>query len=180
PNSKESAMAKNWPHSHLCNGKLIGFSVKKFGNCPTYFVCFRSFDGRRLKRDTNFSRMAQAIEAAKIILDREFSSPTVQDDKVTWDEAVKRLTARLATAGIRQTTAGYYLKLIRLVRKKYDVGGECGPADITPGMAASFRDTMMSTPGRRKKLPSAHYVAGVIVGLSALWEKWFMEDLKIL
>jgi integrase len=37
----------------------------------------------------------------------------------------------------------------------------------------------MSTPGRRKKLPSAHYVAGMLVGLSALWQKWFLEDLKI-
>ena len=37
----------------------------------------------------------------------------------------------------------------------------------------------MSTPGRRKKPPSRHYVAGLLVGLSSLWQKWFVEDLRI-
>jgi integrase len=46
-------------------------------------------------------------------------------------------------------------------------------------MAAAFRDRVMSTPGRRKKVPSAHHVAGRLVGLSALWQKWFVDDLKI-
>ena len=98
---------------------------------------------------------------------------------MTWDQAVERLKGRLATSDNRKSTLGYYLELIRLVRKAYDLTPGHGPADITPGMAASFRDTTMSTPGRRKKFPSAHYVAGLIGGLSALWQKWFIDDLRI-
>lgn len=37
----------------------------------------------------------------------------------------------------------------------------------------------MTTIGRRKKLPSAHYIAGLLAGLSGLWNKWFVEDLGI-
>ena len=59
------------------------------------------------------------------------------------------------------------------------MGGNFGPADISPGMAAVWRDKMMNTVGRRKKTPSAHYVAGLLGGLSALWQKWLMDDLKI-
>lgn len=37
----------------------------------------------------------------------------------------------------------------------------------------------MTTKTRRKTLPSAHYVTSLICGLSSLWQKWFVEDLKI-
>lgn len=169
-------MPRAYPHSHLCHGRLIGFSVKHFGNEPAYIACFISPDGRRLKRDTNQPRLAQAIEAARIIIEKEYAPPESQAGKATWDEAVERLKARLATSGNRVSTLGYYLKLIRLVRKVYSRGG---PADVSPGMAAAWRDKIMMLPGRRKKLPSPHYVAGLIGGLSALWQKWFMDDLKI-
>lgn len=92
-----------------------------------------------------------------------------------WDHATERLKARLATSGNRESTVGYYLKLIRLVSK---ISPE-GPAGITEEKAAEWRDTMMMTPGRRKRLPSAHYVAGVLCGLKGLWQKWFIEDMKI-
>lgn len=87
------------------------------------------------------------------------------------------MTKRLATSGNRGSTLDYYLKCIRLVRGHYDV--TTGPADISPGMTAGWRDHMMSTKNRRKKLPSAHYVASLLGGLSALWQKWFVDDLKI-
>lgn len=170
-------MPRAYPHSHICNGQLVGFSVKLFYNGPTYFACFRSPDGRRFKRDTNQTRIGQAIEAARAIIEEEYAPPKPREDFVTWDGAVERLKARLATSGNRKSTLGYYLKLIRLVRAMYIPTG--GPSDISPGMAAAWRDKVMSTPGRRKKLPSAHYVAGMISGLSALWQKWFMDDLQI-
>jgi integrase len=171
-------MPRAWPYSHLCHGQLVGFSVKHFGNDPNYYACFRSPDGRRLKRDTNQTKIGQAIEAARIIIEEEYAPAPTQPDKVTWDEAIARLKTRLATSGNRASTLGYYLKLIRLVRKLYPATDH--PADISPGGAARFRDWMMSTPSRRKKPPSARYVAGVLSGLSALWQKWFMDDLKIL
>jgi integrase len=170
-------MPRLYPHSHLCRGQLIGFSVKLFGNDPAYCVFFRTKDGRRVRRETNQTRMAQAVEAARVIIEEEYAPLAKQADKTTWDEAVERLKARLATSGNRASTLGYYLKLIRSVRAMYRPTD--GPADISPGMAAAWRDQMMITPGRRKTLPSAHYVAGMICGLSGLWNKWFMEDLKI-
>jgi integrase len=166
-----------YPHSHLCHGVLVGFSVKIFGNSPTYTACFLSPDGRRLKRDTNQTRIGQATEAARRIIEAEYAPAPERPEKVSWDHAVERLTSRLATSGNRSTTLDYYLKCIRLVRGFYSVTS--GPADITPGMAAAWRDTVMSTENRRKKLPSAHYVASLLNGLSALWQKWFIEDLKI-
>src|SRR5437870_5100052 len=103
-------MPRAYPHSHLCHGRLVGFSIKHFGSISTYFACFRSIDGRRLKRDTNQLRLAQAIEAARIIIEEEYAPVPSQPDKVTWDEANKRLEARLATSGNRKGTLGYYLK----------------------------------------------------------------------
>lgn len=167
-------MPRAYGHSHLVNGQLVGFSVKKFAHIPTYVVCFRAPDGRRLQRDTNQARQVQAIEAARIVIEKEYVPFLPIADKVTWDQAEKRLKDRLATSGNRPGTLGYYLKLIRLVK-----GATVGPDDITPARAAAWRDRMMSTPGRRKKLPSAHYVAGLLGGLSALWQKWFRDDLKI-
>jgi integrase len=172
-------MPRAYPHSHVCHGRLVGFSVKLRKSEPTYYAYFRSADGRRLERDTNQTGMLRAVEAARLIIEKEYAPAPLQPDKVTWDQAVERLKARLATSGNRASTLGYYLKLIRLVRKVYDLTDGHGPADITPGMAATWRDRMMSMPSRRGKPPSAHYVAGLVVGLSSLWQKWLMDDLKI-
>jgi integrase len=156
---------------------LIGFSIKMRANDPCYFAYFRGPDGKRLERDTNQTGMIKAIEAARVIIEKEYAPPEVRPDRVSWDDALKRLKGRLATAGTRKSTLEYYLKCLRLVRATYGVTH--GPADISPGMAAAWRDKIMTVVNRRKKLPSPHYVAGLICGLSALWEKWFMDDLKI-
>lgn len=37
----------------------------------------------------------------------------------------------------------------------------------------------MTTENRRKKLPSAHYVVGILGGLNAVWQKWFLDELKL-
>ena len=58
-----------------------GGRVKHFGNEPTYFACFRSLDGRRLKRDTNQTGMIRAVEAARLIIEKEFAlSGSEQND----------------------------------------------------------------------------------------------------
>jgi integrase len=172
-------MPRLYPHSHLCNGQTVGFNLKLFGDDSTYCVFFRTPDGRRVRRDTNQKRKPQAVDAARIIIESEYAPAPANPKKVTWDEAVERLNARLTTSGNRSSTLSYYQKLIRSVRAMYAQNGKDGPADITPGMAAAWRDKVMSTPGKRKKLPSPHYVAGMLGGLSALWQKWFVDDLKI-
>jgi len=170
-------MPRAYPHSHICHGQVVGFSVKLRKNEPTYFAYFRGMDGRRMERDTNQTRVGQAVEAARLIIEKEYAPAIVTVEKVTWEETIERLKARMATSGNRASTLGYYLKLIRLVRKLYPNTDH--PADISPAGAARWRDWMMSTLGRRKKLPSAHYVAGILGGLSGLWNKWLMDDLKI-
>lgn len=171
-------MPRAYPHSHLTNGSLVGFSVKKRGDGLTYFVFFRGLDRRRLERDTGQTGVIRAVDAAKAVIEREYAPPPCIIDKVSWDEAIQRLMTRLKTSGNRSGTLGYYLKLLRLVRVAYSLTS--GPAEITPGMAAAWRDKMMATPGKWKKSRSAHYVAGLIDGLNSLWNKWFMDDLKIL
>jgi integrase len=155
----------------------VGFSVKQRNDGSTYFVYFRALDGRRLERDTGQTGMIRAVDAARAIIEHEYAPPPCIIDRVSWDEAIERLTTRLPTSGNRSTTLGYYLKLIRLVRAAYSL--TAGPAEITPSLAAAWRDRMMATPGKRKKPRSAHYVAGLIDGLNSLWNKWFVNDLKL-
>jgi integrase len=170
-------MPRIFDHSHTCHGRSVGFSVRQFGDEKTYYACFNDPDGRRFKRRTNHTRKGAAVTAARLIIEQVYAPPAPANPQhPTWVETIERLKARLVTSGNRPGTIGYYLKLIRLLRKRQDLGG---PADLTPALAADWRDWMMRTPGRRKKLPSAHYVAGLILGLSALWQKWFIDDLKI-
>jgi integrase len=169
-------MPRTSAHSHLVNGKLIRFSVCKYSHLRGYVACFSGPDGRRLQRATGQERNGPAIDAARILIEEVYAPPVVPL-KATWDQAVERLSARLKTSGLRDSTLGYYLKLIRLVRAAFP--NTNGPADVTPDGAAEWRDTITAQPGRRKKLPSAHYVAGLIGGLSALWQKWFIDDLKL-
>lgn len=171
-------MPRSYPHTHVSHGRAVGYSVKKRANEPTYYVYFRGVDGRRLERDTNCTGAEKARRAAEAIIDAEYQPADENPDAVGWDEAADRLERRLRVAGMRDATVGYYRRLVRLVRAMY--GATTGPADITPGMAQTLVDTLMSTPKRKGGKPrSAHYVAGVVNGLSALWEKWFVGELKI-
>jgi integrase len=165
------------PHTHLFNGQLIGFSVRQFEGQSGYTACFRAADGRRLKRETHQARLPAAIEAARLLIEEEYNPRIPAPAKVTWDECVERLQTRMNTSGNRPGTLGYYLKCIRLVRAVLD--NTEGPADITPALAAAWRDTVMSKKSRRNKAVSANYVGGVLGGLSALWQKWLVDDLKI-
>ncbi len=172
-------MPRAYPHSHLRQGELIGFSVKKRSGEPHYFAYFRDRLGKRLERDTGQTGQIKAVESARAIIDKEYAIFDPTQEEPNWDDVIARLKARMASGGIRGTTIGYYAKLIRSLRTIYPES--TGPHDITSRMAADFRDQMMSVcKGKEKKKPrSAHYVAGVINGLSALWRKWLMEDLKL-
>src|SRR5947209_5471047 len=97
-------MPRAYPHSHVCHGQLIGFSVKLRKNEPTYFAYFRSPDGRRLERDTNQTAVLRAVEAARLIMEKEYAPAVVTVTEVTWDEAIGRLKGRLATSGNRAST----------------------------------------------------------------------------
>jgi integrase len=165
------------PHTHVAHGQLVGFSLKLFGHSPTYCVFFRTPDGRRVRRDTNLTRIAPATEAARLIIEKEYAPAGTISERVSWDDAVERMRGTFAASGNRGGTLGYYEKCVRLVRAAYPETH--GPADITPGLADGWKKRVATTPGRRKKLPSAHYVNGLLGGLSALWQKWFVDALGV-
>jgi integrase len=170
-------MPRPYAHTHVAHGHLVGFSMKFFGNNPTYCVFFRTPDGRRVRRDTNHRRIGPATEAARLIIEKEYAPAEVTPERVTWEQASERLKAALAASGNRGDTLGYYLKCIRAVRAMYDV--TAGPADISPGMAEAWKKKLATTPGRGKKPRSAHYVNSMLGGLSALWQKWFVDSMGI-
>src|SRR5260370_27137586 len=79
--------------------------------------------------------------------------------------------------GGRAPTIDYYCKLIRRIRTFYSATD--GPADISEGMAETWKKTFASTATRRKKLPSQHTVFSLVRGFSALWQSWFVEELGV-
>jgi hypothetical protein len=83
----------------------------------------------------------------------------------------------VGASGNRGNTLGYYLKCIRLVRAIY--AATDGPSDISPGMAEAWKKKMATTKGRGNKPRSAHYVNGLLGGLSALWQKWFVDAMNV-
>lgn len=164
-------------HTHTTHGRLVGFNLKLFGNDPTYCVFFRTPDGRRVRRDTNHTRIGQATEAARLIIDKEYAPADSSPEKVKWDEAIERLRTAFSASGNRSASLEYYLKCIRLVRETY--GATTGPADVSPGMAEGWKKKLATTKGRRNKLRSAYYINGLLGGLSAAWQKWFMDAMNI-
>src|SRR5205823_6599527 len=128
------------------------------------------------KRDTNQTGMERAKQAAAII-DEEYA-PTVQPVcMVTWDHAVRKIKESAAADGLRGPSVDYYLKLIRRIRKFYSA--VTGPADISEGMAETWKKEFSTTPTRRKKLPSQHTVFSLVRGYSTLWQSWFIDKLGI-
>jgi integrase len=121
--------------------------------------------------------MEKAKLAAAAILDEAYAPAVVTVQAVTWDETVERIKATAASDGLRGPSVDYYCKLIRRIRTFYSV--TTGPADISEGMAESWKKTFSSTPTRRKMLPSQHTVFSLVRGFSALWQNWFVDKLGV-
>jgi integrase len=170
-------MPRSAPFGHTSHGRFVGYSLIKRKNDPTYTVYFREPGGERRKRDTNQTGMDRAKQAAAAIIDEVYAPTAHAVRVVTWDEAVARIKETAAADGLRGGSVDYYLKLIRRIRTMYSVTD--GPADISAGMAESWKKTFSSTPTRRKKLPSQHTVFSVVRGYSALWQTWFIDKLGI-
>lgn len=170
-------MPRGYPHSVTVREQYhVGYSLKHRANEPTYFVYFRSPDGRRLERDTKQTSLKKATDAAHAIIAEEYA-PTNAAEAVSWDEAVARLRGKAVADGIRATSVAYYEKLVRLIRNSYR--STSGPADISPGMAEAWKRTFTTTKTRRGELPSPHTVFSLVRGFRALWQNWFIEQLDI-
>lgn len=170
-------MPRSAPFGHTSHGRLVGYSLIKRKNDPTYTVYFRAANGDRRKRDTNQTGMDRAKQAAAAIIDEVYAPVTQPVRVVTWDAAVAKIEETAAADGLRGPTIDYYLKLIRRIRAFYSVTD--GPADISEGMAQAWKKEFASTPTRRKKLPSQHTVFSLVRGYSALWQSWFIDRLGI-
>src|SRR5437870_11993206 len=112
-------MPRAYPHSHLSQGELVGFSVKKRSGEPTYLAYFRHRSRNRLERDTGQTGQITALEYARAIIDKEYALFDPSQEEIASDDVIARLRARLATGGIRDTTTGYYEKAIRSIRTMY-------------------------------------------------------------
>jgi integrase len=163
--------------AHTAHGHHVGYSLKKVRNEPTYTVFFRAPGGARHKRDTNQTGLERAKRAAEAIIDEEYAPAKHAAEVVTWDEAARRIRERAAADGLRGPSIDYYCKLVRRIHRFYSA--TAGPADISAGMADTWKKTFAATPSRRKKLPSQHTVFSLVRGFSALWQSWFMDRLGI-
>lgn len=170
-------MPRSYPHTHVTNGRLVGFNLKKRGKESCYFVYFRDVDNRRLERDTRQTAFERARKAAHAIIDEKYAPGTTAGEIVGWDEATKRMKEKAVADGRRNPTIDYYCKLIRRIRKFYPDTN--GPADISPGMAEGWKKMFSVTKTRRGKLPSPHTVFSLVRGFNALWQTWFVEELGI-
>ncbi len=170
-------MPRSAPFGHTSHGRLVGYSLLKRKNEPTYTVYFRAPDGARRKRDTNQTGLERAKQAATAIIDEVYAPQHAPAQTVTWDETVAQLERAAPAAGLRPESLAYYLKLIRRIRTMY--AATDGPANISEGMAETWRTEFSTTNTRRKKLPSQHTVFSMVRGFSALWQNWFVDKLGI-
>jgi integrase len=175
--SRSDSVPRSYPFSHVSHGRHVGYNLKKRGNDPCYFLYFRGLDGRRLERDTQQTAIQKAHTAGHATIDAEYAPTPVSAEVVTWDEAVRQLRDKATADGLRGPTIDFYEKLIRRIRKFYSATS--GPADISPGMAETWKKTFSKTPTRRKKFPSPHTVVSLLQGFTSLWQTWFLEELGI-
>jgi integrase len=138
---------------------------------------FRTPEGRRVQRETHQSRLAQALEAARTMIEKEFQPKTEPEEKVGWEKALESLRVHLTTSGNRQDTLESYLKAVRVVRAFFPQA--MGPQDITLVMAQTLKRRLMTEPGRHHKPRSPHSVKSTLRNLSSLWHKWFQKGLQI-
>src|SRR5439155_19253890 len=92
-------MPRTYPHSYVAHGRYVGYSLKKRGNEPCYYVYFRGLDGRRLERDTRQTTIQRGHEAARAIIDSEYAPSPSAQHTVPWDEAWKLLREKAAADG---------------------------------------------------------------------------------
>lgn len=169
-------MPRAWPETHLTNGTVVGFKLKKSRDGDIYFVFFNDRRGRRREVSTGCTGIEKARVQVRTIIDDEYAAPD-EADRVSWDEATARLNARLRAAGVRPVTADYYLRLVAHIRAAHPATD--GPADLTPSMAQAWADGYVTGTKRNGKPRSQHTAFSVVRGACVLWQKWFVEQLKV-
>ena len=108
----------------LADGRTIQFSLKQRAGEPSYFVCFRGKDGRRLERSTKQASQKRASDSAIAIIKEEYTAIPVLAS-LTWEEAEASLVRAMQANNNRQTSIDDYLLMIKNVREMFP--GSRGP-----------------------------------------------------
>ena len=162
----------------LSDGRRVRFSLNKRDDRPTYFVYYRSPDGRRAEASTKETNRRKAQDAAIVIIREAYApSPAPQPeqestDSVPWDDAMKLALRHMRANNLRATTIQQYDLAIRTLRKI--VPDSKGPDDITPALAEHFKLVRLEK-GRKPRT-----VENDINNLSIVYGHWFRDTLKII
>jgi hypothetical protein len=162
----------------LSDGRRVRFSLNKRDDRPTYFVYYRSPDGRRAEASTKETNRRKAQDAAIIIIREAYAPPPApptepeSPDSVAWDDAMKLALRHMRANNLRATTIQQYDLAIRTLRKI--VPDSKGPDDITPALAEHFKLVRLEK-GRKPRT-----VENDINNLSIVYGHWFRDTLKII
>jgi integrase len=135
----------------------------------------------KLNKTQEKEHEAAVVKKAEEIIAREFRTLPA-GTVVTWDDAIEKLKTKFASSGRRLTTLVQYVRDVNLIRKTY--AATTGPADIDERMAQTWLEAYTTGTDQRVKYGearthSAHNVKGRLGSLSAVWGKWFHEQLAI-
>lgn len=121
----------------LKSGERIRYSFVERPDTKGYFVRFRSPDGRRLERATNAYKMVDAIEQAHRLIREEYQQIAPAAERMPWKVAKEKLEEVLKSDGKRPKTIKGYLETLDKLIATFPLAK--GPADISDGIAASFK-----------------------------------------
>ena len=150
---------------------VIKFSLLQRKPDPYWNVRFRSPDGRRVERSTKCYRKPDARDAAVVIITTVYCPQQPRLATVPWTTAIERMKRAMATEGLRAGTMSDYSACLGALRGSLPAG-VLGPADV-------LSEHVMDYLTAKAKTVSAVTRRGYIVKMRALWQKWFIDNLKI-
>jgi len=83
----------------------------------------------------------------------------------------------MTAASLRPASVNYYLRVLGYL--KMFCTEASGPGDVTPDRAQDWAEHYATAPARRKKVRSGHTAVSVIDAVSAIFQKWLLDELKI-
>ncbi len=172
-------MPRSWLEMHQANGngKVVGFKIERSREGNVYYVFFNGPDGRRRERKTGCTTVEKARTRAREIIDQEYAAPPPDAPKlVTWEVAEAKLKARMTAKGLRPASVNYYLRVLGYLKNFCTEAS--GPSEVTPARAGDWADHYTTALARGKKPRSGHTARSVIAAVAAVYEKWFLGELK--
>src|SRR4051794_22989564 len=111
--------------------------MKRRGDEPFYFICFRDPGRKRLERSSKEPNRKRAEEAAAQVI-KDVYEPQAPKKSVTWEAAIAGLEAAMKAANLKEGTAADYVQQLDLLRNAAE--GTLGPGEITVESAKAFKE----------------------------------------